>query len=163
MGARSRQSQSELTSTESRLSRLGHHIRLVENDQLESLPMRPRQHDSLLSWGHGRRRERRGWSGRRTHENNTLVIAKLLIWSRTTSIPRSSDAFSSRMCFLYAGPYSLRARARTVDVLPVPGGVASVEYYRRSSESHSGGWAVVRGVAHQVDRIAEDEVVGRHQ
>lgn len=55
-----------------------------------------------------------------THEKSTFVIAKLLICSRTTSMPRSSDAFSSRMCFRYAGPYSLRASARIVDVFPVP-------------------------------------------
>lgn len=112
------------------------------------------------------RKARRGRSERLTHENNTLVIAKLLIWSRTTSIPRSSDAFSSRMCFLYAGPYSLRARASTVDVLPVPGGMASIEHFRRTFADRAGligERRAVRRVAHQVDRIAEDGVVGRHQ
>ena len=59
-------------------------------------------------------------SSLRTYENRTFVIAKLLIWSLTTSIPLSSLAFNSSICFLYAVPYRRRANAKTVDVFPVP-------------------------------------------
>jgi hypothetical protein len=55
--------------------------------------------------------------------NICFVEAKVLICSRTTSMPLSSEAFSSstiwRMFFV---PYILLASARIVDVLPVPGG-----------------------------------------
>lgn len=52
-----------------------------------------------------------------------LVLANVLICSRTTSIPRSSEAFSSKtICRIFFGPYICRARARIVEVLPVPGG-----------------------------------------
>ena len=50
------------------------------------------------------------------------VPAKFLIWSRTTSMPRSSDAFSSSVMDAHCGPYRRFAIARIVDVLPVPGG-----------------------------------------
>ena len=54
---------------------------------------------------------------------NTLrVLANDLICPRTTSMPRSSDAFSSSTWFLNCLPYSRRASAMIVDVLPVPGG-----------------------------------------
>lgn len=50
------------------------------------------------------------------------VLAKSCICCRTTSIPLSSDAFSSKIILWYCAPYSLRATARIVDVFPVPGG-----------------------------------------
>ena len=51
------------------------------------------------------------------------VLAKVLICSRTTSMPRSSLALSSRtICRMFLLPYILLASARMVDVLPVPGG-----------------------------------------
>lgn len=55
--------------------------------------------------------------------NICLVEAKVFICSRTTSIPRSSEALSSRtICLTLLGPYIRRARARMVEVFPVPGG-----------------------------------------
>lgn len=55
--------------------------------------------------------------------NICFVEAKVLICSRTTSIPRSSEALSSKTCCrIRVGPYILRARARIVEVFPVPGG-----------------------------------------
>lgn len=46
-----------------------------------------------------------------------------MICSRTTSMPRSSLALSSStICRMFLLPYIRRARARTVDVFPVPGG-----------------------------------------
>lgn len=50
------------------------------------------------------------------------VLAKSWICWRTTSIPRSSDAFSSKTILCIWDPYSFRASARIVDVFPVPGG-----------------------------------------
>ena len=51
------------------------------------------------------------------------ILAKVLICSRTTSMPLSSEALSSRtICLMFLGPYIRLARARIVDVLPVPGG-----------------------------------------
>uniref|UniRef100_A0A6B0UFC2 Putative secreted protein n=1 Tax=Ixodes ricinus TaxID=34613 RepID=A0A6B0UFC2_IXORI len=47
---------------------------------------------------------------------------KFLIFSRTTWMPRSSEAFSSRIRDLYMSPKSSRDSARMVDVFPVPGG-----------------------------------------
>jgi hypothetical protein len=67
----------------------------------------------------------------RTHAQRTqpptrlkmrLVEAKSWICSRTTSMPRSSEAFNSSVMFLLLAPYSARERARMVLVLPVPGG-----------------------------------------
>lgn len=53
----------------------------------------------------------------------TVVFAKFLIFSRTTEMPRSSDAFSSSTRERYnSGPNSCLHRARIVEVLPVPGG-----------------------------------------
>jgi hypothetical protein len=51
-----------------------------------------------------------------------LVLAKSWICSRTTSMPRSSDALSSSVIARDEAPYSERASARIVVVLPVPGG-----------------------------------------
>jgi hypothetical protein len=52
-----------------------------------------------------------------------LVEAKVLICSRTTSMPRSSEALSSStICRIFLDPYMRRERARMVEVLPVPGG-----------------------------------------
>jgi len=42
-----------------------------------------------------------------------------LIWSRTTSMPLSSDAFSSSVIDEYRSPYIFLAHAIIVDVLPV--------------------------------------------
>mmetsp|Transcript_7222 Transcript_7222/g.23720 ORF Transcript_7222/g.23720 Transcript_7222/m.23720 type:complete len:226 (+) Transcript_7222:219-896(+) len=52
----------------------------------------------------------------------TFFFAKDLMRSRTTSIPRSSDAFSSRTASVVAGPRSWRARHSIDVVFPVPGG-----------------------------------------
>jgi hypothetical protein len=53
----------------------------------------------------------------------TLVAAKPLILLRTTEIPRSSEALSSRTRVLASsGPKSWRTTARAEVVLPVPGG-----------------------------------------
>ena len=53
----------------------------------------------------------------------TATPAKSLILVRTTLMPRSSDAFSSSTRLLISsGPYSCRAMASAVLVLPVPGG-----------------------------------------
>lgn len=50
------------------------------------------------------------------------VEAKSWISLRTMLIPRSSEAFSSRTMLPVELPYIWRAKARIVDVLPVPGG-----------------------------------------
>ena len=53
----------------------------------------------------------------------TCCLAKFLIFSRTTWMPRSSDAFSSRTRLLHpAAPNKSLAMARMVEVFPVPGG-----------------------------------------
>ena len=52
----------------------------------------------------------------------TFFCANILILLRTTSMPRSSDAFSSRTASLYEGPRSACARQRTEVVFPMPGG-----------------------------------------
>jgi hypothetical protein len=52
----------------------------------------------------------------------TFFWANALMRFRTTSIPRSSDALSSRTPSLNASPRSARASARMLVVLPVPGG-----------------------------------------
>lgn len=50
-------------------------------------------------------------------------LANVFICSRTTSIPRSSLAFSSKTIWrMFLLPYMRLASARIVDVLPVPGG-----------------------------------------
>ena len=50
-------------------------------------------------------------------------LANVLICSRTTSMPRSSLALSSKtICRMFLFPYIRRARASIVDVFPVPGG-----------------------------------------
>ena len=55
-------------------------------------------------------------------QNIWRVEANSLIWSRTTSMPRSSEAFSSSTIDAKCFPYILCAHARIVDVLPVPAG-----------------------------------------
>lgn len=50
------------------------------------------------------------------------VPAKSWISLRTMEMPRSSEALSSSTMFPVLGPYSSRARARMVEVFPVPGG-----------------------------------------
>jgi len=53
----------------------------------------------------------------------TVVLAKFLIFSLTTLIPLSSEAFNSKTLERYnSGPNSCLQRARIVEVLPVPGG-----------------------------------------
>ena len=65
----------------------------------------------------------RGIKDREDNPNDKLwVLAKSWICCRTTSIPLSSDALSSKIILGKREPYSLRATARMVDVLPVPGG-----------------------------------------
>jgi hypothetical protein len=56
------------------------------------------------------------------HLKIVLVLANSTIWFLTTSMPRSSEAFSSRTIFDMEFPYIRRATARMVEVLPVPGG-----------------------------------------
>lgn len=48
--------------------------------------------------------------------------AKVLIWSLTTSIPLSSDAFNYLTAFLYYSPSSSFTIHSTLEVFPVPGG-----------------------------------------
>ncbi len=56
-------------------------------------------------------------------EEEQVVLAKVLICSRTTSMPLSSLALSSRtICRMFLLPYIRLASAKIVDVLPVPGG-----------------------------------------
>ena len=53
----------------------------------------------------------------------TVTFAKFLTFSRTTLIPRSSDALSSKIRDLKStGPKRERAKAKMVEVFPVPGG-----------------------------------------
>lgn len=52
----------------------------------------------------------------------TFFWANDLICSRTTSIPRSSDALSSRVASLYWFSRIYRTMQSTLDVLPTPGG-----------------------------------------
>src|SRR3569833_3357058 len=53
----------------------------------------------------------------------SCMRAKSNTFSRTMEIPRSSEAFSSRTRdYNKTNPYSSLARARIVDVFPVPGG-----------------------------------------
>mmetsp|Transcript_44799 Transcript_44799/g.107536 ORF Transcript_44799/g.107536 Transcript_44799/m.107536 type:complete len:238 (-) Transcript_44799:69-782(-) len=52
----------------------------------------------------------------------TFFCAKALMRLRTTSMPRSSEAFSSSTPSLKASPSNARASASTLVVLPVPGG-----------------------------------------
>jgi hypothetical protein len=69
----------------------------LQNQEVSS--GRDTQIELLFRAGATRAREQRATIEKTAHENNTLVMAKLLICSRTTSIPRSSEALSSRMCF----------------------------------------------------------------
>ena len=52
----------------------------------------------------------------------TFFCANALMRPRTTSMPRSSEAFSSSTASLKASPSIVRASASTLVVLPVPGG-----------------------------------------
>ena len=52
----------------------------------------------------------------------TRFLANILILSRTTAMPRSSEAFNSMTASLAKGPSNCRARHSIVVVLPVPGG-----------------------------------------
>lgn len=52
----------------------------------------------------------------------TFCWANILILLRTTSIPRSFEAFSSITASLKVGPRRARAKHRMVVVLPTPGG-----------------------------------------
>ena len=51
-----------------------------------------------------------------------MVRANSLIWFRTTSIPRSSEAFSSRKFICQVSPKNSRASATAAVVLPTPAG-----------------------------------------
>ena len=52
----------------------------------------------------------------------TFFCANILILFLTTSMPRSSEAFSSRTASLYAGPRRVCAKHKMLVVLPIPGG-----------------------------------------
>lgn len=56
----------------------------------------------------------------------TFLVAKVFILLRTTSMPRSSEAFSSRTASLKADPRSWRARHRIDVVLPCSRAVRAV-------------------------------------
>mmetsp|Transcript_77053 Transcript_77053/g.217962 ORF Transcript_77053/g.217962 Transcript_77053/m.217962 type:complete len:231 (+) Transcript_77053:434-1126(+) len=63
-----------------------------------------------------------GWPSVELALKSCLTLTKVLIWSRTTSMPRASDAFSSRVMALYLSLYMVLPSAVMVDVFPVPGG-----------------------------------------
>ena len=112
----------------------------------------------------------------------TARCANDLTFSRTTLMPRSSDAFISRfapceagacvrrhrararraraLSHLYSGPYSCCASARIVEVLPVPAHRVRVSPITRAAarraESHTG-----RSVEEQVRKHAL--INGRHE
>lgn len=109
--------------TKRHLSCRRHSIRFIEDDQLEC-PKR---------WVRTGRRSYRKYllcafrAISMTSHDRCLGkgnrLANVLICSRTTSIPLSSLAFSSKtICRIFLVPYIRRANARIVDVLPVPGG-----------------------------------------
>jgi len=58
------------------------------------------------------------------------VRANSLIFPRTTSMPRSSEAFSSMKFSRHASPYISFAKARADVVLPVPAGPANIRWGR---------------------------------
>jgi len=58
--------------------------------------------------------------------SETFFWAKDLIWSLTTSIPRSSEAFSSRVASLNWDYSNYLTMQSTLDVLPTPGGPAKI-------------------------------------
>ena len=60
----------------------------------------------------------------------TFLFANYLIFSLTTSIPLSSEAFSSRTAFLAVSPSMVLANAITDVVLPVPGGPTMIQLGR---------------------------------
>src|SRR3989344_9296158 len=75
-----------------------------------------------------------------------IVLAKSLTFTRTVSIPRSSDALSSRKFPLHWPPYNSLAIAKAAVVFPQPAGTANrqwgreffpIMYFRRSI---MGGW-----------------------
>mmetsp|Transcript_65597 Transcript_65597/g.137119 ORF Transcript_65597/g.137119 Transcript_65597/m.137119 type:complete len:237 (+) Transcript_65597:541-1251(+) len=63
-----------------------------------------------------------GWPSVLLLPKSCLTLTKVLIWSRTTSIPRASDALSSRVIDLNFSLYMVFASAMMVEVFPVPGG-----------------------------------------
>lgn len=111
-------------SPESHLRYGSHGVGFVEDDELECADCR-----GVAWFGHCCKDLLRACEGcehllpqaRGNVEFN--ILAKVLICSRTTSMPLSSEALSSRtICLMFLGPYIRLARARIVDVLPVPGG-----------------------------------------
>ena len=60
----------------------------------------------------------------------TFLLANYLILSLTTSIPLSSDAFSSRTAFFAVSPSIVLERAMTEVVFPVPGGPTMIQFGR---------------------------------
>ena len=60
----------------------------------------------------------------------TFLFANCLIFSLTTSIPLSSEAFSSKTAFFAVSPSMVLARAMTEVVLPVPGGPTMMQLGR---------------------------------
>jgi len=67
-----------------------------------------------------------------------VVIAKFFTFSRTTAMPRSSDAFNSQTRSLAKFPNISRAIARIVLVFPVPGAGVHIRIFAQF------GWAVGR-------------------
>jgi len=106
-------------SPQCKLRVLCHSVALVQYHQLELLaaPCGPR----LASPCFARRRAAVQPAGA-GHLKMVRVLAKSTTCWRTMLMPRSSEAFSSNTILLIAPPYSCRATARMVDVLPVPGG-----------------------------------------
>ena len=58
----------------------------------------------------------------------SCFCANIFIWSLTTSIPLSSDAFSYLTAFLCYSPSISFTIHRTLEVLPVPGGPAKIKW-----------------------------------
>lgn len=82
------------------MSSIGHHICLVQNNQL---------HVAVSN-------------SKKVYVERAFVSANFLIYSRTTLIPRSSLAFSYITMLLKSFLYNSFATATMVEVLPVPGG-----------------------------------------
>lgn len=66
----------------------------------------------------------------------TFCWANILILLRTTSMPRSFEAFSSSTAELKAGPKRTRARHKIVVVLPTPGGPCGKQHINYICHDH---------------------------
>ena len=91
---------------QSKLSIRCHFVCLVKNDEFDFLKSYLLSTEDDLFW----------------IKEMLDIDAKFLISSRTTFMPLSSLALSSRTICLYWFPYSLRAQLTIVLVFPVPGG-----------------------------------------